>query len=435
MNIPGIGQIGICPVHILKDNYNLLQNGQFNILDYGADANGAISASAAIQQAVDDAADWSSGHLGLGATVRIPAGYYYITAGIELRSYVHIICDPGAMFRFAAAYAGNMWQVSVGNSCVFASVAGGVYGQQGGTRTWNLISIESDDGGTAFTMFIKFLDMNCFDCNIGINFDVKNDGWINGCIFDNIVLWRPVKGSQFRQEVTGSGIDGNMLSNIAIQMAAGVTTHGFDWVGARAVSHNKANNIAFWDLQAGQLAIATNGNYNSFTNLLLTDPNTYVSDTGTRNLIYDYRGGFHSPIEVPFRYHGLYADRADANKVIIDHAGDAGTSAAPAGDVGIKLKSYQSTAYGAISDNSAARIITRNQAGTDFGSWLILQTHAPGSGATYLSALILKPSGGTRLLLAGCPVYANNAAAIAGGLVAGDLYRTGGDPDSVCIVH
>lgn len=31
--------------------------------------------------------------------------------------------------------------------------------------------------------------------------------------------------------------------------------------------------------------------------------------------------------------------------------------------------------------------------------------------------------------------YANNAAAIAGGLVAGDLYRTGADPDVVCIVH
>jgi hypothetical protein len=31
--------------------------------------------------------------------------------------------------------------------------------------------------------------------------------------------------------------------------------------------------------------------------------------------------------------------------------------------------------------------------------------------------------------------YANNAAALAGGLVAGDLYRTGGDPDTVCIVH
>jgi hypothetical protein len=33
------------------------------------------------------------------------------------------------------------------------------------------------------------------------------------------------------------------------------------------------------------------------------------------------------------------------------------------------------------------------------------------------------------------PVYANNAAAVAGGLSAGDLYRTNGDPDTVCVVH
>ena len=33
------------------------------------------------------------------------------------------------------------------------------------------------------------------------------------------------------------------------------------------------------------------------------------------------------------------------------------------------------------------------------------------------------------------PIYANNAAAITGGLVAGDLYRTGADPDHVCVVH
>ncbi len=33
------------------------------------------------------------------------------------------------------------------------------------------------------------------------------------------------------------------------------------------------------------------------------------------------------------------------------------------------------------------------------------------------------------------PVYANNAAAITGGLVAGQFYRTNGDPDTVCVVH
>jgi hypothetical protein len=33
------------------------------------------------------------------------------------------------------------------------------------------------------------------------------------------------------------------------------------------------------------------------------------------------------------------------------------------------------------------------------------------------------------------PVYANNAAAVAAGLTIGSLYRTGGDPDPVCVVH
>lgn len=33
------------------------------------------------------------------------------------------------------------------------------------------------------------------------------------------------------------------------------------------------------------------------------------------------------------------------------------------------------------------------------------------------------------------PVYANNAAALAGGLIAGDLYRTGSNPDTICVVH
>lgn len=35
----------------------------------------------------------------------------------------------------------------------------------------------------------------------------------------------------------------------------------------------------------------------------------------------------------------------------------------------------------------------------------------------------------------GLAVFANNAAAIAGGLAAGDFYRTGADPDVVCVVH
>lgn len=33
------------------------------------------------------------------------------------------------------------------------------------------------------------------------------------------------------------------------------------------------------------------------------------------------------------------------------------------------------------------------------------------------------------------PIFPNNAAAVAGGLAVGKFYRTGGDPDTVCVVH
>jgi len=39
------------------------------------------------------------------------------------------------------------------------------------------------------------------------------------------------------------------------------------------------------------------------------------------------------------------------------------------------------------------------------------------------------------LMLTATPIYANNAAAIAGGLAVGDVYRNGADPDLLCIVH
>jgi hypothetical protein len=39
------------------------------------------------------------------------------------------------------------------------------------------------------------------------------------------------------------------------------------------------------------------------------------------------------------------------------------------------------------------------------------------------------------LQVIGLPVYANNAAAVSGGLTAGAFYRTNANPDPVCVVH
>lgn len=65
-------------------------------------------------------------------------------------------------------------------------------------------------------------------------------------------------------------------------------------------------------------------------------------------------------------------------------------------------------------------------------------------GTTVRGPLSIRTAAGTKIQIADAsgkvstaqlPVYANNAAAVAGGLAAGALYRTGADPDPVCVVH
>ena len=68
----------------------------------------------------------------------------------------------------------------------------------------------------------------------------------------------------------------------------------------------------------------------------------------------------------------------------------------------------------ATSTNTASTIIARDASGN----------FAAGKGTLAAIFLSVLP-----------PVYANNAAAIAGGLTAGAVYRTGSDPDQLCITH
>jgi hypothetical protein len=57
------------------------------------------------------------------------------------------------------------------------------------------------------------------------------------------------------------------------------------------------------------------------------------------------------------------------------------------------------------------------------------------SPASALGDPVTVAHGGTGRGAGQLPVYANNAAAVAGGLAVGDFYRTGADPDPVCVVH
>ena len=79
-----------------------------------------------------------------------------------------------------------------------------------------------------------------------------------------------------------------------------------------------------------------------------------------------------------------------------------------------------------------------NSFGAGAGAFL-LRDHTGGA-----SRLVINTAGnvgigtltpGSALAVVGLPIHANNAAAIVGGLAAGDFYRTNADPDPVCVVH
>lgn len=67
--------------------------------------------------------------------------------------------------------------------------------------------------------------------------------------------------------------------------------------------------------------------------------------------------------------------------------------------------------------------------GQAYGSITITNTN----GTTQKMILVI--DNGAGLTYAGMPAYANNAAAVAGGLRSGAFYRTGTNPDVVCVVH
>ncbi len=84
--------------------------------------------------------------------------------------------------------------------------------------------------------------------------------------------------------------------------------------------------------------------------------------------------------------------------------------------------------------------LSTSAAGAGTG-WVFRDTATPANVVTILrtvggvSSMGIGMTPNSRLAVSGLPIYANNAAAIAGGLAAGDFYRTGADPDPVCVVH
>jgi len=240
----GVGEkLGVAfpKVHSLIDNYNLLQQGSYNALDYGADPTGATSSSVAIQATVDAAyaAGYGSENQMYGGKVVIPAGTYLIDAGILLRSGVYIDIAKSAYFIFPVAYTGDMWYSN--GKLIYCTVNGGMY-YNNYTLGQNCNAIHLSTPTTDKRIQTNtFMNQRYYGFAIGLYVSGLNS-WLTGNIFYNIYFDAVIKG--IYDNGAANTFSGNLFDDITIQStSSAVNSYGVYLNGW----HNQLINIFTWD--------------------------------------------------------------------------------------------------------------------------------------------------------------------------------------------
>lgn len=160
----------------------------------------------------------------------------------------------------------------------------------------------------------------------------------------------------------------------------------------------------------------------------------------------------------------LNAASSSAQNILLDTRSNGGYILLSSGNVGIGTNSPSSILHtvksgaqtvtcvgNALTNTATSSTASINKTGVDIqstGTWngtnavnTGLNVNVSG-GTTNIAAIFQGGNVGigttsptSILQVVGLLIYANNAAAVAGGLTAGAFYRTGGDPDLVCVVH
>lgn len=386
-------------VNLAEDALMFLPEPVFNVKTYGATGDGITDDRAAIQAAIN-AAHVAGGtppesYIGEAidieaGTVYIPAGDYYIGGPDTLKSYVHIDIAKGAKFSFPVSYSGAVWTSPTNEALHRCRVTGGVY--SGSNLTWTWVDLTSTDNLYPI-MSCYFGDAYIDSCNIAINMEVTNNGWINANTFSDLQIWRPIEGVKTREGGSSLGIDGNKFINIDIQSETH-TTFGVDSLSG---SFNSFINFMCWDFSASmRTAVLTSTSTDNTIiggSFGLFSDNHGIRDNGLRNLIIN-RGGIISEVQQPLRI--WRPNDTYSAELIVSHNGGNGTAGSPSGTVAIKLSSNATALGDADSTNYSARITSKNEANDNYGSYLYFQTHGisdDNSTGGYSSPVILYPNG------------------------------------------
>lgn len=216
-----------------------------------------------------------------------------------------------------------------------------------------------------------------------------------------------------------------------------LATDGTNWeigVGTWATGNNLARTTVYVSTNANSAVSWTAGNKDIFLDMpahrLALLSNSTSSTLFSLTALYIGVAAAQAASTAPVQISGSASGATYPNLYLQNSAGG-GSSAA-------------SLAFGTYSGWTVAPPASILGVDNNFSNDIAFRVKATGSGSGADSEIMRLTNTGlgigtttpkSKLHVTSLPVFANNAAAITGGLTAGAFYRTGADPDPVCVVH
>jgi hypothetical protein len=252
----------------------------------------------AIQYAIAD---------GFQKDIYVANGTYSINAEIAFTlSQTRLRLDSGAVLQVPNGYTGKVFNMSVSDASTSSLsniiIDGGRY-QEAGTpaNNWTCVYMGniSTGAGTRAILFNKLSNMYIRNAGIGLHLYSNGErGWINGNMFQNIVIENQKCGIKFEYLGTvfeSNGANRNQFHNVIMQCSAASTVGGIIDVSGEG---NVFNDCKVWDVgTGGAAAVSCNVHQRADDTMFLGGiyQTQNYTDLGTRTIISDVTTGFMYP--------------------------------------------------------------------------------------------------------------------------------------------
>lgn len=266
-------------------------------------------------------------------------GDYTLSGGFtgfhDLQSHMRLDFAQGARIYVPNGYTGYVFNLKETTSRTYnVSITGGIFDETTGggvAKDWTWLKMTSLDN-TKPLLFNNF--RNCYIGNVGtaISLNTTGTGWINGNVFDNLIVDGGENVAVFTHTSTftanQSGCNRNRFENILYQTVAS-SQYGYKDVNGK---DNEFNGCMVWDLTANNAAgismnITANASFTKINGGMVTADN--FADLGTDTMIDDHTIGLtrlnarfssytdvktiSAPSSPATGYNRLYAKAIDSN--------------------------------------------------------------------------------------------------------------------------